>query len=129
MVTINMSKEYYTMPGMERYPFCSAVKAGDYIYLSGNAALKDDEGNDLTTVESQTHQIMKNFRSILENFDATMDDIVKVTIFLGDQGEWGNMNEIYKSYFTGPLPARSTCIAGLVIPGFLLEMECVAYKP
>ena len=124
-----MSKEYYSAPGMEQYPFCSAVKAGDYIYLSGNAALKDDDGNDLTTVETQTHQIMKNFQRILANFDATMDDIVKVTIFLGDQGEWGKMNEIYRSYFTGPLPARSTCIAGLVIPGFLLEMECVAYKP
>ena len=61
--------------------------------------------------------------------EESMDDIVKVTIFLGDQGEWAKMNDIYRSYFTSPLPARSTCSAGLVIPGFLLEMECVAYKP
>ncbi len=124
-----MTKTHYTTPGMEHLPFCSAVQAGDYIYLSGNAALKDDDGNDLTTVEGQTHQVMKNITRILANFDATLDDLVKVTIFLGDQGEWGKMNEVYRSYFKGPLPARSTCIAGLVVPGFLMEIECVAYKP
>ncbi len=124
-----MSKEHYTNPGMEHLPFCSAVKAGDYIYLSGNAALKDDEGNDLTTVEGQTHQIMKNIGKTLAHWDATLDDIVKVTIFLGEQGEWTKMNEVYRSYFKGDLPARSTCICGLVVPGFLMEIECVAYKP
>jgi enamine deaminase RidA (YjgF/YER057c/UK114 family) len=124
-----MSKEHYTVPGMERLPFCTAVKAGDYIYLSGNAALKDDDGNDLTTVVGQTHQIMKNISNTLANFDATLDDLVKVTIFLGEQGEWTKMNDVYRSYFKGSLPARSTCIAGLVVPGFLLEIECVAYKP
>lgn len=124
-----MSKITYTTPGMEHLPFCSAVKAGDYIFLSGAAALKDDEGNDLTTIEGQTHQIMKQMSRTLSNFDATLDDIVKVNIFIGEQAEWSKMNEVYRSYFTGDLPARATCVAGLVIPGFLLEMEAVAYKP
>ena len=124
-----MSKKTYTTPGMEHLPFCSAVKADDFIFLSGTAALKDDDGNDLTTIEGQTHQIMKNMSRTLAHFNATLDDVVKVTIFIGSQSEWSKMNEVYRSYFKGDLPARSTCGAGLVVPGFLIEMECIAYKP
>ncbi|MCK5670396.1 RidA family protein [Candidatus Bathyarchaeota archaeon] len=124
-----MSKQVYTAPGMEHLPFCSAVKAGDFIFLSGTAALKDDDGNDLIKVEGQTHQIMKQMARTLSNFDATLDDIVKVTIYIGEQAEWSKMNEVYRSYFKGTLPARATCVAGLVVPGFLIEMEAMAYKP
>ena len=124
-----MSKKTYTTLGMEHLPFCSAVKAGDLIFLSGTAALKDDEGNDLTTIEGQTHQIMRQMARTLSNFDATLDDIVKVTIYIGEQAEWSKMNKVYRSYFKGDLPARATCVAGLVVPGFLIEMEAVAYKP
>ncbi len=124
-----MSKQVYTAPGMERLPFCSAVKAGDFIFLSGTAALKDDDGNDLTTIEGQTHQIMRQMARTLSNFEATLDDIVKVTIYIGEQAEWSKMNDVYRSYFKGDLPARATCVAGLVVPGFLIEMEAVAYKP
>ncbi len=123
-----MSKKTYTTLGMEHLPFCSAVKAGDLIFLSGTAALKDDEGNDLTTIEGQTHQIMRQMARALSNFDATLDDIVKVTIYIGEQAKWSKMNEVYRSYFKGDLPARATCVAGLVVPGFLIEMEAVAYK-
>jgi reactive intermediate/imine deaminase len=124
-----MSKEYFTKPGRNHLPFCSAVKAGDYIFVSGTAALTDDEGNKLTNIESQTHQIMKQIKESLAHFDATLDDIVKVTIYIGEQAEWAKMNEVYRSYFKEKLPARATCVAGLVVPGFLVEMECIAYKP
>ena len=81
---------------MEKYPFCSAVKAGDNIYVSGTAALEDEQGNKLTTIEAQTHEIMRQFKQALARFDASLDDVVKV---------------------------------GVVIPGFLVEMDCIAYKP
>jgi 2-iminobutanoate/2-iminopropanoate deaminase len=124
-----MSKQVFTKSGSENLPFCSAVKAGDFIFVSGTAALKDDEGKDLTTIEGQTHQIMKNMSKTLSHFNASLDDVVKVTIFIGSQAEWSKMNEVYRSYFKGDFPARSTCVAGLVVPGFLIEMECIAYKP
>jgi enamine deaminase RidA (YjgF/YER057c/UK114 family) len=124
-----MSKEHYIRKGMEKYPFSSAVKAGDYIFISGTAALVDDEGNNLTTIEGQTHQIMKQFSEALSYYDATIDDIVKVTVYIGEQSDWVKMNEVYRSYFGDKLPARATCVAGLVMPGFLVEMECIAYKP
>ena len=124
-----MTKQYFTKPGMEKYPFCSAVKAGDYIFVSGTAALEDDKGNKLTTIEAQTHEIMKQFKDALAQFNATLDDIVKVSVFIGEQATWGNMNQVYRSYFGDNLPARVTCVAGLVIPGFLVEMDCIAYMP
>ncbi len=124
-----MSKEYYTKPGMEKYPFSSAVKAGDYIFISGTAANQDDQGKPLTTIEEQTHEIMRQFKAALAQFDASMDDIVKVSVYIGEQAKWGNMNEVYRSYFGKKLPARVTAVAGLVIPGFLVEMDCIAYKP
>jgi 2-iminobutanoate/2-iminopropanoate deaminase len=124
-----MSKEYYTKPGMEKYPFSSAVKAGDYIFISGTAALEDGEGNKLTTIEAQTQEIIKQWQDALSQFDATIDDIVKVSVYIGEQAKWGNLNEIYRSYFGDNLPARITAVAGLVIPGFLVEMDCIAYKP
>ena len=124
-----MNKQIYTKKGMENFPFCSAVKAGDYIFISGIAALEDDKGNKLTTIEAQTHQIMKEFSRTLAVFDANLEDIVKVTIYIGEQADWSKMNKVYRSYFKEALPARATCVAGLVIPGFLVEMECIAYKP
>jgi enamine deaminase RidA (YjgF/YER057c/UK114 family) len=124
-----MNKQIYTKEGMENFPFCSAVKAGDYIFISGTAAIEDDAGNKLTTIEAQTHHIMKEFSRTLAVFDATLEDIVKVTIYIGEQADWSKMNKVYRSYFKEELPARATCVAGLVIPGFLVEMECIAYKP
>ena len=124
-----MNKEFYTKLGMEKYPFCSAVKAGDYIFVSGTAALEDEDGNKLTTIEAQTHEIIKQFKEALTQFNATLDDIVKVNVFIGEQADWGDMNQVYRSYFGENLPARVTCVAGLVIPGFLIEMDCIAYKP
>jgi 2-iminobutanoate/2-iminopropanoate deaminase len=124
-----MSKEYYTKPGMEKYPFSSAVKAGDYIFISGTAAAEDDDGKPLDTIEAQTHEIMKQFKDALAPFGATLDDIVKISVYIQDQSEWGKMNKVYRGYFADKLPARVAAVTELVIPGFLVEMDCIAYKP
>jgi 2-iminobutanoate/2-iminopropanoate deaminase len=89
----------------------------------------DSDGRALKSIEEQTRQTLENLKATLEASGATMEDAVKVTCFLGAQEDFGKMNEVYLSYFTGKLPARSTCITGLAVPGMLLEMECIAYKP
>ena len=111
-------------------PFCSAVVAGDYIYLSGTAATRDENGDPLTTIEEQVHGCFKSMITTLEAVDASLSDVAKVTCFLKNQADFGKMNEIYKSYFEGmELPARSTIVTDLVMPQMLLEIELVAYKP
>jgi 2-iminobutanoate/2-iminopropanoate deaminase len=110
-------------------PFCSAVIAGDYIFLSGTAATRGKDGEPLTDVEDQVHGCLRNMKTTLETVGASLSDIVKVTCFLKNQSDFAKMNEIYRTYFPGDLPARSTIVTDLVMPQMLLEIECIAYKP
>ena len=126
---MNVTREVITLPGTRSRPFSSAVRAGDLIFTSGHAGMRDSEGKALKTIEEQTKQTLESLKATLEASGATLDDVVKVTCFLGAQEHFRKMNEVYLSYFTGELPARSTCITGLAVPGMLLEMECVAYRP
>jgi 2-iminobutanoate/2-iminopropanoate deaminase len=57
-----------------------------------------------------------------------MNEVVKVTVFLGDWSNFEKMNEIYQSYFTKDYPARSTIVTGMYIPDMLIEIECIAYS-
>ena len=77
----------------------------------------DSEGKELKTIEEQTKQTLESLKATLEASGATLDDVVKVTCFLGAQEHFRRMNEVYLSYFKGELPARSTCITGLAVPG------------
>ncbi|MBM3292711.1 RidA family protein [Candidatus Bathyarchaeota archaeon] len=122
-------KKTIVLDPSRRMPFASAVQAGDFIFCSGHAAVRDEAGNELTTIEEQTRQIMVNLQKTLAVANATLDDIVKLTVFLKDQSNFLKMNETYRNFFKSDLPARSTCIAGLVNPLMLLEIECIAYKP
>ena len=84
---------------------------------------------EVKTVEEQTRRTLEGLKATLEAAGASMRDVVKVTCFLGDQAHFSKMNKVYTSFFKDELPARSTCITGLALPGMLLEMECIAYKP
>ncbi|HUS78615.1 MAG TPA: RidA family protein [Patescibacteria group bacterium] len=124
-----MSKEVINISSGRKLPFSSAVRAGDFIFLSGHAGMRDDDGNPLETVEDQTRKTLENISKTLKAAGASLDDVVKVTVYLGDQGHFSRMNEVYGTFFKEDLPARSTCITGLAVPNMLLEMECVAYSP
>jgi 2-iminobutanoate/2-iminopropanoate deaminase len=119
---------YLNMPGMEDrgLPFSSAVRVGNMLYLSGNV------GNlpgtlDLAPggIHGETRQTLDNIKSVLEQFGSSMDKVVKCTVFLADIGEWGAMNEIYRTYFRNP-PARSALGASGLALDARLEIECVA---
>lgn len=119
---------YLNMPGMEDrgLPFSSAVRVGNMLYLSGNV------GNLPGTLElapggiqGETRQTLDNIRSVLEQFGSSMDKVVKCTVFLADIGEWGAMNDIYRTYFRNP-PARSALGASGLALDARLEIECIA---
>lgn len=120
--------EYLQMPGAENLdlPFSSAVRAGDTLYLSGNignlpGTLTLAEGG----IQGETRQTMENIKAVLEQFGASLDDVVKCTIFLADMAEWGAMNEVYKTYFTNK-PARSALGANGLALDARVEIECIA---
>ena len=120
--------EYLLMPGMEGLdlPFSSAVRVDNTLYVSGNlgnipGTLELAEGG----IQGETRQTLENIQRVVEQFGSSMDRVVKCTVFLADMGEWGAMNEVYKTYFPNP-PARSALGVGGLALDARVEIECIA---
>ena len=124
-----MVKKVITLPDAPKFPFSSAIRAGDYIFVSGQVGHTDAQGREITGVKTQVKQCLENMKRVLAAAGLSLDDVVKVTIFLRNEKDFAKMNEVYQSYFTKDRPARSTVIAGLAHPSMLIEMECIAYSP
>jgi reactive intermediate/imine deaminase len=77
-------------------------------------------------IREETRQTLENIRGILERHGSSLERVVKCTAFLADIGEWAEMNEVYTSFFTGELPARSALAASGLALGARIEMECMA---
>lgn len=90
-------------------PYNQAVKAGNLLFVSGQIALIPGTSLTVTSsIEEETHQVMKNIKAILFAANATFSNVVKTTIFLSDMRFFGTVNEIYGSYFASDYPARET---------------------
>ena len=126
-----MAKQVITVPtALPGIPFSPGVKAGDYIFVSGQVGHVDSKGNELRGIEAQTRQTLENMKNVLTAAGASMSDVVKCTVFLVNADDFAKMNEVYKSYFAKDLPARSTVIvAALARPPIIVEIECIAYRP
>jgi reactive intermediate/imine deaminase len=120
--------EYLQAPGTEDLdlPFSSAVRVGETLYLSGSIGIIPGtmdlaEGG----IQGETRQTLDNISRTLETFGSSMDKVVKCTVFLADMGEWGAMNEVYRTYFENP-PARSALGASGLALDARVEIECIA---
>ena len=111
-------------------PYSHAVRAGDFIYVSGQAAL-DPATNTFVvgTVAEETRRTIGNIESILKAAGATLADVVKCSVFLSDIRDFAEMNEVYNEFFGQAKPARTTVQATLPGKGIKVEIDCVAYKP
>ncbi len=109
-------------------PFHPAVRAGDYIFISGQVA-KDENGTMCAgTIEEQTRWTIECLRRILAEEDADLGDIVRVTVYLDDARDFGRYNRTFAEYFPEGLIARTTVEARAVIDT-KIEMDAIAYKP
>lgn len=111
-------------------PFSEAVRAGDFLFLSGAigedpATGKLPEGG----IQPEARQTLKNVQSVLEANGASLDDVVKCTVFLADIAEWPAFNTVYREFFKKPFPARSALAASGLAMNARVELECVAYVP
>ena len=122
-------KEVILLPNTEHLPFSSAVRAGDFIFVSGTIGVRDAQGNALEGVEAQSRQCLENIKRVLEFAEASLSDVVKVQVFLTQAENWTKMNEVYTEYFPEDRPTRTALLANLIKPEMLVEMECIAYKP
>jgi 2-iminobutanoate/2-iminopropanoate deaminase len=94
-------------------PFSLAIKAKGFLFVSGQVG-KDIQGEIVEGFAAQVRQSMENLRSILEAAGCTMDDLVKLTIYVTDISRMAELNAVYREYFQDPLPARATVqVSGL----------------
>lgn len=90
-------------------PYNQSVKAGGFLFISGQIPLIPATGELVTTgIKDEAHQVMANLKAILDEAKLTFEHVVKTTIFLSDMSLFGDVNEVYGSYFTGDHPARET---------------------
>lgn len=107
-------------------PYSPAVRAGDFIFVSGQTP-RDPVTGELvgTDVSTQTRQTLSNLRRVLEAAGASLADVVSVTVYLQHAEDWGTMNGAYMEFFTGPFPSRTT--VGADLREILVEINAVAY--
>lgn len=109
-------------------PFHPAVRAGDFIFVSGQVS-KDENGTMITgSIEVETEGTIKAIERILAEEGATLKDVVRVCTYLQDPRDFGRYNGVFKQHFDGALLARTTVEARAVID-VKIEMDCIAYKP
>ncbi|GGB38034.1 reactive intermediate/imine deaminase [Virgibacillus dakarensis] len=108
-------------------PYSQAIKAGDFVYVSGQIPINPATGDVEQGIEKQTKQVLKNLQAILTEAGADFSQVVKFTIYLASMDNFATVNEIYGSYLQEPYPARATVEVSRLPKDVLVEMDVVAY--
>ena len=114
--------------GGNKIPLSKAIRAGDYVYLSGQVPLKGDGSVETGSIEDQTRVVMENIKAILGDAGCGLPDVIKATAWLADRADFAEFNRIYAEYFPDAPPTRSTVESRLMID-IRVEVEVTAYKP
>ena len=108
-------------------PFSEAVRVGDVLYLSGQVGIKPGTMQLVAGgIREEARQALENIKSSLQAHGYTLGDVVKCTVMLADISEWATFNEVYKTFFSAPYPARSALGANGLALGARVEVECIA---
>jgi reactive intermediate/imine deaminase len=118
------------LPAEPALPFSEAVRVGDEVFLSGMVGFRPG------TLElvpggtaAEARQTMENIRAVLNAHGYSLSDIVKCTVMMEDISEWSAFNEVYKTFFDAPYPARTALgVDGLAV-GARVEVDCIAAVP
>ena len=110
-------------------PYSQAIQAGNLLFVSGQVAIQKNTGNIITsTIQEETHQVMKNLSEILTAAGFDFSHVVKCTIFLKDMNNFPEVNEVYGSYFQKEPPARETVEVSRLPKDVHVEISCIAVK-
>lgn len=115
---------------MPRGPYSPAVRAGDFIFVSGQGPIDPEKDQfSFGDIKHETRLTLNNIRRILEGCGASMADVVKCSVFLLDGKDFGAMNEVYSEFFGEHKPARTTVEVRFANREMKVEIDAVAYKP
>ena len=110
-------------------PYSQAIRAGDFIFVAGQGGVDPATGKFVDGgVEEQTRQTLKNIDAILKAAGSSLNDVVKVSVFLKDVRDFQAMNKVFAEFFKEPPPARTTVGVEFVVPEMLVEIDVIAYS-
>ena len=107
-------------------PYSQAVNAGSFTFVSGQVAINPETGDLMNqSIEQQAEQVIKNLTAICDEANASLDNIVKLTIYITDMNDFSVVNEVMQRHFKEPYPARAT-VEVLALPlGVNVEMDAI----
>jgi 2-iminobutanoate/2-iminopropanoate deaminase len=109
-------------------PYSQAIRAGDFLFVSGQIPIDPASGSLVQgDVTVQARQVLDNLAAILAAAGASMDNVVKTTVYLADMADFPGMNDVYAGYFTGPAPARATIQVSRLPRDVRVEIDAIAY--
>lgn len=114
--------------GASHVPLSPAVRAGDFIFVSGQVPVDADGKLVGGDIERQTRQVLENVKAALALAGAELSDVVKTTVWLDDARDFSGFNKAYASFFPSEPPARTTAEGRLMVD-IKVEIEAIAYKP
>lgn len=110
-------------------PYSQAIVSGDLIFTSGQIPLDPASGELVQgDIQAQTRQVFSNLREVLQEAGASLDDAVKVNVYMTDLKDFAALNEVYATFFTQPYPARSCVEVSSLPKGAQVEIEIIARK-
>lgn len=109
-------------------PYSQAIEVNGMIYTSGVIPVIPATGEIPEGVKAQAEQAISNLANLLEAAGTSADKVIKTTVFIKDMNDFGIINEVYASYFTGSYPARSCVEVARLPKDVLIEIEAIAVK-
>ena len=104
-----------------------AIRAGDFVYLTGQIPMRDGAPMTTGTIEEQTRMVLEDIRKTLAEAGCALSDVVKAMIWLTDRADFPGFNAVYSEFFPHEPPARSAVVTDLLVD-VRVEVEVVAYK-
>ena len=109
--------------------YSQAIRTGNLIFVAGQLGADPATGELADGVAAQAERVLLNLTAVLDAAGASLDRVVKTTIFLSDMANFATVNEAYARHFPAPYPARSTVAVRELPRGGLVEIECIAIAP
>ena len=114
--------------GGRKLSLSRAIRAGDFVFLTGQVPFKDGQVMTTGSIEEQTRAVLDDIRATLAEAGCALADVVKAMVWLRDRADFPGFNAVYGEYFPEAPPTRSAVVSELLVD-VRVEVEVVAYKP
>jgi len=109
-------------------PYSQAVEFNCLIFCAGQIGIEAKSGNLVGGIKDQTRQVLENLNEILHAAGSSLENVLKVEVFLKNMADFQDMNQVYEKYFKNPYPARATVEVARLPKDALIEISCIAFK-